>query len=73
VVFEVIWRIEATSGRTMRFMKRRGRRKSGILFVVVDKDVNYGWAPVAHTCHPSYSGGRDQENCSLKLAQANNS
>jgi hypothetical protein len=28
---------------------------------------------VAHTCHPSYSGGRDQENCSLKLAQANNS
>jgi hypothetical protein len=25
-----------------------------------------GRAPMAHTCHPSYSGGRDQENRSLK-------
>jgi hypothetical protein len=23
--------------------------------------------PVAHTCNPSYSGGRDQEDCSSKL------
>jgi hypothetical protein len=29
--------------------------------------------PVAHTCNPSYSGGRDQEDCSLKPAQANTS
>jgi hypothetical protein len=28
---------------------------------------------VAHTCNPSYSGGRDQEDYSLKLAQANSS
>jgi hypothetical protein len=24
------------------------------------------WAPVAHTHHPSYSGGRDQEDHGLK-------
>jgi hypothetical protein len=28
-------------------------------------------APVAHACNPSYSGGRDQEDSSLKLAWAN--
>jgi hypothetical protein len=28
---------------------------------------------VAHACNPSYSGGRDQENCSSKPAQANGS
>jgi hypothetical protein len=25
----------------------------------------------ARTCNPSYSGGRDQEDCGSKLAQAN--
>jgi hypothetical protein len=30
-----------------------------------------GWAPVAHACNPSYSGGRDQEGHNLKPAQAN--
>jgi hypothetical protein len=29
--------------------------------------------PVAHTYNPSYSGGRDKEDLSLKLIQANNS
>jgi hypothetical protein len=29
--------------------------------------------PVAHTYNPSYSGGRDQEDCSSKLAPANSS
>jgi hypothetical protein len=28
-------------------------------------------ALVAHTCNPSYSGGRDQEDHSLKPARAN--
>jgi hypothetical protein len=28
---------------------------------------------VAHTCNPSYSGGRDQEDHGLKPAQANSS
>jgi hypothetical protein len=27
--------------------------------------------PVAHTCNPSYSGGRDKEDCSSKPTQAN--
>jgi hypothetical protein len=27
--------------------------------------------PVAHTCNPNYSGGRDQEDRSSKPAQAN--
>jgi hypothetical protein len=26
------------------------------------------WALVVHTCNPSYSGGRDQEDCGLKPA-----
>jgi hypothetical protein len=26
------------------------------------------WALVAHACNPSYSGGRDQEDCDLKPA-----
>jgi hypothetical protein len=29
------------------------------------------WTPVAHTCNPGYSGGRDQEDHSLKLAWEN--
>jgi hypothetical protein len=29
--------------------------------------------PVAHTCTPNYSGGRDQEDHSSKPAQANSS
>jgi hypothetical protein len=29
------------------------------------------WVPVAHTCNPSYSGGRDQEDHSSKPALAN--
>jgi hypothetical protein len=31
------------------------------------------WAPVAHTCNPSYSGGRDQENYSSKPTRENSS
>jgi hypothetical protein len=26
--------------------------------------------PVAHACNPSYSGGKDQEDCSLRMAWA---
>jgi hypothetical protein len=28
-----------------------------------------GWVLVAHTCNPSYSEGRDQEDCGSKPAQ----
>jgi hypothetical protein len=31
----------------------------------------YGLALLAHTCSPSYSGGRDQEDRGSKPAQAN--
>jgi hypothetical protein len=31
------------------------------------------WASVAHSCNPSYSRGRDQEDCALKPAQVYNS
>jgi hypothetical protein len=49
--------------------KRNKRRK-------VDNHNKNGynyWALVAHTCNPSYSGGRNQEDHSSKPAQANNS
>jgi hypothetical protein len=39
-------------------------------FFYVTKTLN-NWVPVAHTCNPSYSGGRDQEDHSLKSAWAN--
>jgi hypothetical protein len=29
------------------------------------------WAPVAHTCHPSYLGGRDQTDQGLRPAREN--
>jgi hypothetical protein len=32
------------------------------------KITNASWAPVAHACNPSYSGDRDQEDCSSKPA-----
>jgi hypothetical protein len=35
------------------------------------KKYTFTQAPVAHTCHPSYSGGRDQEDHSLKPPQPN--
>jgi hypothetical protein len=35
--------------------------------------MKIGWVPVAHTCNPSYSGGRDGKDCGLKPAWANSS
>jgi hypothetical protein len=32
-----------------------------------------GWAPVAHACNASYSGGRDQEDQGLKPVEVNSS
>jgi hypothetical protein len=32
-----------------------------------------GWVPVAHTCNPSYSGGRDQEDRGSTPTQINSS
>jgi hypothetical protein len=36
---------------------------------IVLKNVSSSPAPVAHTYNPSYSGGRDQEDCSSKPVQ----
>jgi hypothetical protein len=44
-----------------------------IYFVYMYKSRTKGWALLAHTCNPSYLGGRDQENHGLKLAWANSS
>jgi hypothetical protein len=38
--------------------------------VLLNKELK---SPVAHAYNPSYSGGRDQEDHSLKPAQANSS
>jgi hypothetical protein len=37
------------------------------------KNIWYCRALLAHTCNPSYSGGRDQEDQGLKPARANTS
>jgi hypothetical protein len=37
----------------------------------VQTETSNSQAPVAHTCNPSYSGGRDQENQGSKPAQSN--
>jgi hypothetical protein len=37
------------------------------------KESIYNWAPVAHVCNPSYSGGRDQEDHGSKPAWVNSS
>jgi hypothetical protein len=39
----------------------------------VSKRIESSQALVVHTCNPSYSGGRDQEDHSSKPAQANSS
>jgi hypothetical protein len=33
------------------------------------QNVRCSWALVTHACHPRYSGGRNQEDCSSKPAQ----
>jgi hypothetical protein len=35
--------------------------------------IGFNQAPLAHTCNPSYSGGRNQEDHGSKPAQANSS
>jgi hypothetical protein len=37
----------------------------------IRKKYQVSWAPVAHACNPSYSGGRDWEDCVSKPAPAN--
>jgi hypothetical protein len=37
----------------------------------IPQNLKNSWAPVAHSCNPSYSGCRDQEDLGLKPAPAN--
>jgi hypothetical protein len=39
--------------------------------IIKSESFKVSWAPVVHTCNSSYSGGKDQENCSVKPAQEN--
>jgi hypothetical protein len=51
------------------------RRKSGFsLYFDFDKSFKQsGWELVAHSCNPTYSEGRDQEDRGSKSAWANSS
>jgi hypothetical protein len=44
-----------------------------VYFRLTSRKLNWlCWAAVVRACNPSYSGGRDPEDYSLKPAQANN-
>jgi hypothetical protein len=49
------------------------RFKSVLLLPKAASILKTGWALLAHTCNPSYPGGRDQEDHGSKPAQANSS
>jgi hypothetical protein len=40
------------------------------VIVLIEQESECSWALVAHTCNPSYSGGRDQEDRGSKPAPA---
>jgi hypothetical protein len=42
-----------------------------MLYIFTTIKNKISWALVAHTCNPSYSGGRDQEDHSSNPAGAN--
>jgi hypothetical protein len=46
---------------------------AGFNYGASTESVENSQAPVAHTCNPSCSGGRDQEDCASKPAGANSS
>jgi hypothetical protein len=44
-----------------------------IFFIFQIKIITFSQVPVAHTCNPSYSGSREQEDHGSKPAGANSS
>jgi hypothetical protein len=46
--------------------------ESTLKIVFIGRKENWIWAPVAHACNLSYSGGRDNEDCGSKSAQSQN-
>jgi hypothetical protein len=41
--------------------------------LILESNINHSWELVVHSCNPSYSGGRDQEDLCSKPAWANSS
>jgi hypothetical protein len=56
--------VEVKSERELKKKKKKRRKSEGIRF----RKKENGRAPVAHACHPSYSGGREQEDHGSKPA-----
>jgi hypothetical protein len=58
--------VGGTDDRKITPLKRKKNKNSA-------KDIKAGASPVlvAHTCNPSYSGDRNQEDCCSKPAWAN--
>jgi hypothetical protein len=52
---------------------RQERKPQNTRAEIQEQKLPWSQAWVAHTCNPSYSGGRDQEKRSLKPVQVNNS
>jgi hypothetical protein len=59
---------------TTEFCGARLEQGGIIIIIIIIIIINNSCRePVAHICNPSYSGGRDQENHSWRLARANTS
>jgi hypothetical protein len=56
-----------------RWERGRGRKMEGVNPTKIYFKHTCSWAPVDYTYNPSYSGGRDQEDCCSKPVQANSS
>jgi hypothetical protein len=70
------------SSKLMPWVQTQVQPKNNNKWTILELDFNvvvksikdkHCRAPVAHTCEPSYWGGRDQEDGGLKPAQANGS
>jgi hypothetical protein len=60
------WQMKGGKNHTVTAASNGGQENSSV--------KNTGsWTLVAHTCNPSHSGGRDQEDCSSKSALSNSS
>jgi hypothetical protein len=57
----------------MEFMHWDKNKSVWLEFFLYFFKINMNWAPVAHTCNPSFSGSRNQEDRGSKPARANSS
>jgi hypothetical protein len=54
-------------------LEMKTSKNQKLLCIICRQDQAKSQVPVAHTCNPSYSGGRDKEDCGSKPAWANSS